>query len=50
MDKERFDEIVQSTSSDEWIDIMIESDRRGAKWLQSADPKYRALALAIKAE
>ena len=50
MDKATFEEIVQNHTSAEWIDIMIESDRRGKEWLQSADPKFRALALAIKAE
>jgi hypothetical protein len=50
MDKAKFDEIVQSTSSSEWIDIMIESDQRGKEWMQSADQKFRALAIAIKSE
>lgn len=50
MDKAKFEEIVQSHTSAEWLDIMIESDRRGKEWAQSADPKFRALAIAIKQE
>lgn len=50
MDKAKFEEIVQSHTSAEWLDIMIESDRRGVKWLRSGNEMFRALAIAIKQE
>lgn len=50
MEKAKFEEIVQSHTSAEWLDIMAESDRRGIEWMQSGDDISRALALSIKQE
>lgn len=48
MEKAKFDEIVRNTSSFDFLNTMIDSDKKAMEWMQSGDVRLRALAMAIK--